>query len=468
MELCELERRILERIKPREEEYEVVRNAFHRIKEALEESLRRHGVKADITLQGSIAHDTWLSGDRDLDVFVLFPSDWSREDLEKKALPILIEAASGIGVYELRYAEHPYVRVRFNGVEADIVAGLKLDRPDLAKTAVDRTPFHTLFLEKALTPELRDHVRLLKKFMKSIGVYGAEVKVRGFSGYAVELLIVAYGGFREVLREASEWRPPVIVNTIGEKLTRDLIKELKAKYPDSIIYMPDPVDYKRNVTASVNAKSLFTFIIASRCYLRNPSTVFFEEPRELSLEELINAVRDRCMVFLIYELRESLPPDVIWGEAWRVASTAQRVLSTHDLRVIDYSAWSNDRDTVVIALELENCQLPRFKHYIGPCLPHEEDRVVSFLRKHLGRRVGPWINNEGCLESIDERRLIDAVEIISEKWSEFTVSPHLKTIKPLVTTPTLETLKYFVSIGAGLWVRDFILKTPIWMEKCIF
>jgi len=468
MELSDVEIRVLEEIKPKPEEYELLARAYSVLKESLLRALSRHGVNAEVTLQGSVEHDTWLSGDRDLDVFVLFPGDWSREDLEKKGLPIIIEGASEVGEVEIRYAEHPYVRVKFMSVEADVVAGLKLPRPDLAKTAVDRTPFHTEFIKRALSREQRDHVRLLKKFMKAIGVYGAEVKTRGFSGYAAELLVYAYGGFREVLKAASGWKPPVFVNTIGERLTRDLIKELKSRYPDSVIFVPDPVDHLRNVTASVSPKSLFTFILASKCYLANPSVEFFREPLEPSLEELVEATVGRCILLLRYDLRERLPPDIVWGEAWRVASTAERTLAVHDLRVLDYSAWTNEKDVVVVGLELERCALPAYKHYGGPCLQHEDERIINFIKKHFRRGYGPWIGRDGCLNSLDARAKVDVVEIVATRWQEFTVSPHLRTVKPVVSYATREVLEELLKMGAGRWLREFILKTPSWMEKCTF
>ncbi|MEM1596255.1 MAG: CCA tRNA nucleotidyltransferase, partial [Desulfurococcaceae archaeon] len=353
--LTDLEQRILMKIKPKHEEYELLQTTFGEISSVINTVLRQYGVEAEVTLQGSVAHDTWLSGDRDLDVFVLFPSDWTRDDLEKKGFPILLEAAKKIGSYELRYAEHPYVRVKIGDVEADIVPGLKLLDPSKAKTAVDRTPFHTKYVNSKLTDELRDHVRLLKKYMKAINVYGAEVKTRGFSGYAVELLIIVYGGFREVLSEVSRWKPPVFVNTLGENITRDFIREFRKKYPDSCIYMPDPVDPMRNVTASVSLRSLSTFIIASRCYLKNPDTLFFEEETELNASSLYKSIIDRCIIIIAYNLREALPPDVIWGEALRVSSTLARILGQFDVEVIDYSAWTNEKSLAVVAVELDKC-----------------------------------------------------------------------------------------------------------------
>lgn len=464
--LSELELQVLSRIKPRREEYELVKEACGKVISVVESVAREKGVEVEVTIQGSIAHDTWLSGDRDVDIFVLFPGDWSKEDLVKKGFEVLLEAASRIGHYELRYAEHPYVRVEVSGVEVDLVPGLKLREPTAAKTAVDRTPFHTLYLSKVLTDELRDHVRLLKKFMKTIGVYGAEVKTHGFSGYAAELLVVVYGGFREVLEAASRWKPPVLVNTLGDKLSESLVKALKSKYPDSCIYMPDPVDPLRNVTASVSLKSLATLVVASKCYLKAPNMAFFEEPKEPSVEELLRALAGRCIVVLEYELREKLPPDVVWGEIQRVASRLVKVLEVLGIRVLDYSSWTNEKDLGVIAVELEQCSLWRYKHYRGPCIVHEDDRIASFIRKHAGRGLGPWITRDGCLEALDVREETDVTRLIESRWVEYTVAPHLKLTKPTVEVAGEDLVLRLLSKGAGKWLREFVFKASTWMEKC--
>jgi len=461
----EIERVVLERIKPRPEEYEKLFSAFELVKNTIQRVLAERGLEAEITLQGSVAHDTWLSGDRDLDVFVLFPATWSRKDLESRAFPALIEAASRVGVYELRYAEHPYVHVKVGDVEADIVPGLKLEDPTQAKTAVDRTPFHTQYVNSKLTSEMRDQVRLLKKFMKATGVYGAEVRVKGFSGYAAELLVITYGSFRRVLEAASKWRPPVFVNTIGNKL-EEYRGKLREKYPDSVMYMPDPVDPLRNTTAAVSLKSLAAFIFASKCYLENPGLEFFEELGEPKLEELLEALRGRCIVVLEYYLRETLPPDVVWGEALRVSSRLTSLLEVLGLRVVDYSVWSNERDLVIVSVELEHCELPRYKHYRGPCIAHEWSRIKSFIEKHLNRGFGPWITSNGCLESLDKRSERSVVDILESRWSEFTVAPHLKTVKPAVSVLNEEIVRRLLNEGAGKWLWSILVKTPHWMVKC--
>ena len=96
--------------------------------------------------------------------------------------------------YEIRYAEHPYVHGIVKGVEVDVVPCYRLKDASRIKSAVDRTPFHHEWLKDRIKGK-ENEVRLLKGFLKANGLYGAEYKVRGFSGYLCELLIMFYGSF---------------------------------------------------------------------------------------------------------------------------------------------------------------------------------------------------------------------------------------------------------------------------------
>lgn len=462
--LTQLELDVLSRIKPSDEEYELVRRVYATIAGALRSVLAEHGVEAEVTLQGSVAHDTWLSGSRDIDVFVLFPESWTREDLETRALPLLVEAARRAGEYTLMYAEHPYVRVRVDGVEADVVPAIRVGNPSQIRTAVDRTPFHTEYVSRVLTREQRDHVRLLKRFMKSIGVYGAEVKVYGFSGYAAELLVATYGGFRGVLEAASRWRPPVFVSTVP--LTPQLRSTLTSRYPDSCIYMPDPVDPERNVTASVGPRSLATFMLAAGCYLRNPGPEFFQEPPEPTVEEVLRTLENRCVVFLVYRLRDRLPPDSVWGEVQRVASRLYRMAGVLGINIVDYSAWTDEAGTAVVAVELDRCELPRHRHRRGPCVSGgRPESIVGFVEKHLGRGA-VWVGHDGCVEAIDVAEPVGVAELIESRWRDYTVSPHFRGAKPVVAPATREIIEELLSMGAGRWLHSFVVKTPYWMTRC--
>ncbi len=467
-----VERRVLEQIKPKPEEYRLVFSIYRKIRDVIINVLNEFGVDAEVSLQGSIAKDTWLSGERDLDIFVLFPESWSKDRVKKEGFSIILEAAKRIGPYQIRYAEHPYVRLIINDVEADIVPALRISNPAMIKTAVDRTPFHTKYVIEHLTPEKRDQVRLLKKFLKGIGVYGAEVKVKGFSGYLAEILVIMFGGFREVLKEASKWKPPVFINTLNlpQKEARELFRKLKRKYPTSVLFVPDPIDPERNVAAAVSKKSLAIFSLASRCYLMNPSISFFF-PREVEqeFEDLALNVKnyDRCMVFLIFPLLSKLPPDTLWGEIDRIRDRVIKVLKVFDIETVYSSAWTNEEDIAIIGLELNTCNLPLLKCFNGPPF-YSVERAKKYISKHYRESIaGPWINDDGELLSLSKRKYTSIYEILIERKQDYLVAPDFRNINPIVTS--IEGLEKLWHTQSELkkWLQEFVLRKYVWMENCI-
>ena len=81
--------------------------------------------------------------------------------------------------------------------------------------------------------DLDNEIRLTKQFLKAVGAYGANSAIGGFSGYLVEILCIKYKGFLNLIKEISQWKPPVIID--------------KMRTPDSPIMLCDPVDKNRNV-----------------------------------------------------------------------------------------------------------------------------------------------------------------------------------------------------------------------------
>ncbi len=456
--LGEVELRVLEKIRPRREEYVYVEERYRRIRRVIEEVLREKGVEGEVSLEGSFAKDTWLSGEYDLDIFLLLPPSYTKQDIREKILPILIEVGRRIGYYETRYAEHPYVRVRLDSVEADIVPAIKVPSPSEIKTAVDRTPFHTRYVMERLEPWQRDHVRLLKKFMKGIRVYGAEVRVKGFSGYMAELLIIKYGGFRETLKAASEWKPPVYIEIDGLRP-----HVLRRRYRDSVMFLPDPVDPLRNVAAAVSPRALATFILASSCYLAKPSMEYFFPPPPMPLSP--ETLRDRCVVAVVFTLGEKLPPDTLWGELHRVRDRAVKILANYGFTPIYADAWSDEERHAAIVVELEQCVLPPYKQYSGPPA-WVAGRARSFLAKHLGRSVaGPWIDYEGRLSSLDPRRIREAAALLREMWSQYITAPHLRRSEWVVVAAG-EAVE-MLGEGYAAWLSQFLERRPAWMRSCI-
>ncbi|HQQ25676.1 MAG TPA: nucleotidyltransferase domain-containing protein, partial [Methanomassiliicoccales archaeon] len=173
-----LEEEVLRKLRPRAGTVRRLEEAVERLKRSTDASISRSGLDLRTMLVGSVAKGTYV-GEPDIDLFVLFPEDVERKDLERVGLRIGQEVLGG----ETRYAEHPYTHGEMDGFEVDLVPCYEVKDASQIRSAVDRTPFHTRFVLSHLDDGKRDQVLLLKQFMKGIGVYGAEAKVQGFSGY---------------------------------------------------------------------------------------------------------------------------------------------------------------------------------------------------------------------------------------------------------------------------------------------
>jgi tRNA nucleotidyltransferase (CCA-adding enzyme) len=411
-----IEEEVLKIIKPTEEDKKGIEKVLEIIRERLN--------KLDFEVEGSFRKGTWLRQDTDIDVFVFYPKDVGKEYLERNALNDIINRIKDLD-YTLAYAEHPYVIVNINNVEVDIVPALRVESGDKAITAVDRTPFHTKYVTSHLDERGKDEVRLLKRFMKGIGVYGAELKVQGFSGYATELLIIYYGNFRKVLEEASKWKHPIKI---------ELTKPMKIFSEPLII--PDPVDPKRNVTAAVSLKNIATFSIAAKYYLKNPSIEFFFPSKKV--EEKVKG----DVLILRLNLDEKSSEDIVWGQIKRSVNKIERALKQYGFRVIDVQAWG-DTNNITIAVQLESKNIGQYYLNIGP--QYYSETIEDFIQKN----DNIWVGEDGRLYSIKERKEYDA-ETIAKKNIVLKVKYNIES--------------YWLQNKEDQQIMKFLRKTPTWLK----
>ncbi|HJJ66123.1 MAG TPA: CCA tRNA nucleotidyltransferase, partial [Methanocorpusculum sp.] len=227
------------------------------------------GVPAMIT--GSVARGTWVKGDKDIDVFMLFPPELSRDELQEKGLAAAYAVVEKFGgTSEEKYAEHPYLNAVIEGYDVDLVPCYNVASTAEMKCAVDRTPFHTRYLIDKIAP-LKEDVLLLKQFCKGGGVYGSDHMTGGFSGYLCELLILHYGGFSNFMRAASKFRYGEVVDI--EKYYPDK-KAVRALFTDPLIVI-DPTDKHRNVAAALTPTRFSEFMELARDYCEKPGSCYF-------------------------------------------------------------------------------------------------------------------------------------------------------------------------------------------------
>ena len=346
--------RVRERIDPDEEERERLEAVAQTLLERAETAAREVCPDADVMRVGSTARGTWISGDRDVDVFVRFPPELDRQTLEEYGLAVG-HATLPDGHEE--YAEHPYVTGEFEGFGVDVVPCFRLEDATEIRSAVDRTPFHTAYVRERLDADLAADVRLTKAFTKGVGVYGSDLRTRGFSGYLVELLVAEYGGFRALLEAAADWRPPVRLDPEGHG---------EATFDDPLVVI-DPTDPGRNVAAVCSAESVARFQHHARAFLAEPRIGPFEprEPDPLGPDELrAHLERRGTTPVAIRFSAPDLVDDQLYPQLRKSLAGVTRELDDRGFDVVRSTLAADG--TAVLLVELAAAERPAIERHEGP------------------------------------------------------------------------------------------------------
>ena len=411
--ICE---EVLRRVTPSEEEKMKTLRFVESLTDRLDAELKKLGLEAEIRVEGSIAKDTWLAGEKDIDLFILVPKEYGRNAFSK-----VLEAAkeASRGNYLEAYAEHPYIQAEIEGFTVDFVPCFKLEKAEDAISSVDRTPFHTVYVKKHASPADRSEIRLLKWFMRGIEAYGAEIKIGGFSGYLCEILIMYYGSFLNLLRAASNWRERELIDLKGYYKGRE---EDALKIFNQPLIVIDPVDKGRNVASAVNREKLAEFIAASRLFLENPSIRFFFPPKieAFPVEKTIRTMNSRGTSFVFLKTKPvKAVPDVLWGQLYKSQKALKGLILRYGFKVLRDEVWSDEETAAVFIFELQSRLLPTVEKHLGPPVTKKED-CKRFLKKHLESTMlisGPRIEgNRWIVER--ERRYRDVVDLLKDNLKD--------------------------------------------------
>jgi len=367
---------VLDRIKPTPVERDELAKLARRIAGYIEEE----GVPCELV--GSAARDTWISGEHDLDLFIMFPVALTREELEEEGLRIAKSVAERAESYEIRYAEHPYVHGRFEGYRVDLVPCYRLSSASELKSAVDRTPFHNQYILSKIGG-LEDDVLLLKQFMKRAKVYGSELRVRGFSGFLCELLILQYGSFSGVLDAACDWRDGLLIKPGGGTSQRSRDAGTGHGGVWEPLCVIDPTDPNRNVAAALSLDQFYVFVDTARGFMEEPSIeCFFGGPApRIDKPEVVTAMEARGtdLLAIVFEIPDMVE-DIAYPQLYKMQESVLTLLFEHEFTVLGSAARilpaSKTTDTVVLLIELMSGKLPPLRKHAGP---------PAYMRKHAER-----------------------------------------------------------------------------------
>lgn len=360
--------KVLSKIRPTEEELKSELSFASKLISHIKTIIPKN---CEVVLTGSVAKKTFLKNKKDVDIFVLFEKSVPREELQPNIRSIMEKAFPTLG-YQLSYAEHPYVRFHISGRRVDLVPAYKISNSKERISAVDRSILHTKYVLKNMLPKQRDEVLLLKQFLKSNELYGAEIKIKGFSGYLCELLVLHYGSFKRILKESQKW-PNLVIDLLPFYKKNDH-KELISKFGSFVVI--DPTDRNRNVAAALSDENLLKFKKIAKAYQKEPNEkVFFKEP--ISFESKISRLSKGKKKLLVSLPRPDVVDDILWGQLYKLIGQLEIALKEFGPKIIA----DDSRHMVRLAILLTKDKLSKKTIVKGP--PVEmKDHANKFKKSH--------------------------------------------------------------------------------------
>lgn len=328
-----------------------------------------HGVY----LGGSFAKGTWLPHDVDLDIFVRIAEDVDGPDFERIGLAVGEEGVRGYP-HGKKYAQHPYTEASVGDVKVNIVPCYDV-KPGKWKSAADRSLFHVDFVKEKMGAREKRQVRLLKRFMKTVGVYGAEIEIEGFSGYASEVLVYSHGDFEGVLSYFTRLK-------FGE---------------EKFMTLKDPVDAERELATAISNETVARMMLASRAFLEAPGLVYFKKVKGKVRRAL--GRRLYCIRFDHAPLSE----DTLWGELKKSTRQLVKYVEGQGFVIARSSAISDGAEKSAIVLLPEFDELPDLVERSGPSVDLA-DEVKRFVQKNKDTAELIWASGDGKVHMLQKRR----------------------------------------------------------------
>ncbi|MCL4435816.1 MAG: CCA tRNA nucleotidyltransferase [Thaumarchaeota archaeon] len=407
-------------VEPTRREENDVRRVAEELRRRVEEAAKDAEGAVSVELGGSYAKGTWLKGFVDIDIFVKFSTGLSKKRLEEVGIEIGRISLEGHRWF-LRYSEHPYVEGVMDGIKVNVVACYNVAEGRW-QSAADRSPYHTKLILSRFDDRMRSEVRLLKRFMRGTGLYGAEIRTQGFSGYVCEVLILKYGSFRGVLEAASKFRE-------GEFISIKEVGEEVKKLVRTPLIILDPVDPARNLGAAISLEKAASLVLASKAFLEDPRIVFFTGRESGDIHRRLERSPLLGSVLVAVFRHEPRMVDILWGQLKRSERKLAGQLSKAGFNVLRSASVSDEGGSSGFVFLLESLELPKAQVKIGPKVEMGQD-VETFLKRNQKRMKILWVGRDWRVYGLGERRYYWAAELLEAllagKVSGSGVAPGLK------------------------------------------
>lgn len=346
----------------------------------LEDALKKGKVSAKVIVGGSFAKGTYLKNNYDCDVFIQFPISAQDKDISVILFKSLSKSFKDV---EVIHGSRDYYKIR-EGIVYEIVPILETKDPKDAKNVTDMSPMHVVWANRYFSkkPKLRDEILLSKAFCKAQRVYGAESYIGGFSGHVLDILIIKYGSFIELLTQSQKWKEKDVIDVEGFYKTKQLammgINQSKTLSPLVVV---DPILAQRNAAAALTFGKYNDFIHAAKEFLKSPNISFFcKQP--IDENSVLSKFSKKNVKLVIIKLKPlEGKEDIIGTKLLKSYEYVLTLLKRKDFEVLS-SAWEwDDKKDAALFFVFENKELSATKEFPGPFM-FQKQHVEAFKKSH--------------------------------------------------------------------------------------
>lgn len=340
----------------------------------------------DVTFElgGSLAKNTHLRTNSDIDIFARFTTD----GLISERLHIILRKYKPIKVHGSR----DYFQIKKKNVTIEIVPVLKINDYQDAKNVTDMSPLHVKWASKHLTKKLREDIRITKQFCKAGKIYGAESHIQGFSGHVIDILVIYYGGFINLLKAASNWKEKEIID-IEQHNSVNRLSSSKIQGPLIVI---DPVQPDRNAAAGLAKTSCQKFCNLAKQFLRTKDYDMFIE-KKLSLSKVINS---ECVIEICFKPKK--------GKADVVGSKIKQAVRYLEVGLEEFGVIKSEFDFKRAFITLRLKKLPSTKAIAGP--PITKKYHVNIFKK----KYSITFEEQGRIHTSIKREYTDPLKLVKK------------------------------------------------------
>src|SRR3989344_2770629 len=192
----------IKRVSVGKEEYKYLNEISRLTIKEIEKRLKKLKINASVFIGGSLAKETVVKKEKhDIDLFLRFDKKYPEPQINRfmRKIFFLFKVPGFKAKVKKIHGSRDYVQIIFkkHGVMIEVVPSIKIANPEEARNITDLSYFHIKYVNDKIKKhkKLSDEIILAKAFCHAQKCYGAESYINGFSGYALELLIINCGTF---------------------------------------------------------------------------------------------------------------------------------------------------------------------------------------------------------------------------------------------------------------------------------